>query len=241
MATAGLRITIPGAKFSRNVGQVAYPITDHLEGLFYLGGDAASSARNHAPGKTDGVVIGMPSAYQPGYIHFVGNLCYLQTPVFDTTNDITIISVVRSLENPGRVISNNGGYAGAAEIILYPTGYLAFVSLSQGAANQDILSAPQNVATKFTMVAAVIRGSSKSITISQEGALVTSENTPGARVLTGVRSFAIGGAVPGVPDVPGMIQDVGATAIHSKALSALEIQNVYSYLRQRYARLGISI
>lgn len=166
---------------------------------------------------------------------------YLQTPVFDTTNDITIISVVRSLEMPGRVISNNGGYAGAAEIILYSTRHLAFVSLSEGAGNQDIMSAPQNVATKFTMVAAVIRGSSKSITISQEGALVTSEGTPGARILSGVRTFVIGGAVPGVPDVPGMVQDIGATAIHSKALTALEIQNVYSYLKQRYARLGIAI
>lgn len=69
------------------------PITDGLEAFFLFGGDITQSAKNHAPNKPNGVIVGSP-VIGTGFARFQGDQSWLQTDVSDEIA-MTIICIGR--------------------------------------------------------------------------------------------------------------------------------------------------
>lgn len=237
-SVSGLRISVPGALFSRNVGQVAYPVTAGLQALFYLGESEALTVANRAPARPNASMSRAPQAYFDGYVRFKGLLSYLQTDTLDTANDLTLISVVRSLVEPGPIISNYDTTGGSTELAFGATGRLNGVvsnNVGQGNVTADI-----GTAGRWAFAAVVVSGVSLSLTVSDaQGVLTTKAGANFDRTQNIGVPFRVGAGYGA--DQPFFSQDISVAAIHSAALTADQLDQVYKYLKTRLAKQGIAV
>lgn len=238
-SVSGLRISVPGAVFSRNVGQVAYPILAGLQALFYFGGSEALTVANRAPAKPDGVMSGVPYAYFDGYVQFHGYLSHLQTATLDTTNDLTLIVVVRSVANVAPMISNYDTTGGSTEVGLGGLG-LVNATISSDVGPSSVV-AEIATAGRFAFIACTVSGTAMSLTVSGADGVLRTTNRVGAfqRVLNVGVPFRVGSGYRA--DVPASVQDISVAAIHSTALSADQLSQAYQYLKMRLAKQGIAL
>ena len=85
-------LTVKGADFSANAVGFEPPVTDGLEGWFYLGNSAALSAKDLSF-NSDALVVGTPT-YSTGYVTCTSLSNYFTTSVADTAAG-TILAVAR--------------------------------------------------------------------------------------------------------------------------------------------------
>ena len=239
MSGSGLRISVPGASFTRNVGQVAYPVMAGLQALFYLGNSEALTTANRAPARPNGAMSRAPQAYFDGYVRFGGLLSYLQAQALDTVNDLTLISVVRSVAGPAPIISNYDTTAGSTELVLGGSGMIG--GIFSDATRPGNVYTSVATAGRFVFAATVVSGSSISVTVSDlDGARYTTvSDEPFERVQNIGVPFRIGARYG--DDVPGVVQDIAVAAIHSSALTVGQLDVVYRYLKSRLAKQGVAI
>jgi hypothetical protein len=87
-----LFIQLAGETFAKNIGSMVYtpPIVDGLLGWYLLGGDAAASRKNWAPGGADATVTGTPTYNAASAVFTSAN--YIDTGIIDTAA-LTLIAI----------------------------------------------------------------------------------------------------------------------------------------------------
>ena len=242
----GLQIIVPNASFSYYADIVSYPVPDGLTSLFFLGGSAAASIINHAPGGVAAVEVGTVG-YFDQYAEFTGNGPdnHLQTEDLDDSTNITHIAV-RRLPDPlgtapsGRSIFSHFGSTPAAGMSMMHS----FASCSNGAggsaAPKFIPGVSVGSEPNFAFRAAIISGDSIKAYASIAGVVTEGETGTLARSTDLTHPYRIGGdyhAAAGYQDRA----LIAMVAKHTVALSLVQLQQVYDFLKYRYARRGLVV
>jgi hypothetical protein len=239
----GLRIIIPGATFTHHIGVLSYPITDALTSLYYLGVDEDASVVNHAPDGAAAAVVGSVT-YDANYGIFAGEGTsnHIQTDETDETPDATFVGIWR-IPNPnvnsGRQIFScyNGNQAGASVV------HNSMFQQSGGGVNAAVSFAGAGFSeTDFHFRTGVIDGTDLH-TYTAHGGVVTLDNTGSlTRGLQSTRPLRIGGDyyVAGGAAYNDTAH-IAMVSKHGVALTVEQLQAIYDYLTERYAKRGLTV
>lgn len=181
-----------------NVGFRA-PVTRGLKYWGIFGGDAERTARNYAPGGTDGVVVGSP-VYHDGYVEFDGGQSFVQTGV-DDAEKVSIFYIGKQGTVTSYFVSNSQGPAvldparnslglsvhGSTDLRLFSAQVTAGVS-----SNAQIVLTP--TMTDWMAVEAHASNTLRLLKNMTTGAIVNPATTARTRDL-GVSKFRIGSSV----------------------------------------------
>lgn len=106
---AGARLIAKGVNAEDFAFEYAAPVRRGLEGMFFLNTSLEKLARNYAPGKPQGKIVGSPVA-NTNWATLTSNTSYIQTDISDTV-EMSFFAIVRSdLQTGGPSIVPIGNY-----------------------------------------------------------------------------------------------------------------------------------
>jgi hypothetical protein len=240
----GLRFTIPNGQFRRTLGIVSYPILTNLQGNFYLGGTLDASARNQGPIGPDAEEVGLVDVSNP-YAMRVQGLAEqaLVTGITDTTNDMTIVGVVRNDQMPTVIMGNLSGNDprdGSFSVSLDNSGRHEF-RVTNASASVGVI-APDTLPMRYVFLAGVVSGTTVSAFSGVDGVVKkASAPAPFTRLRNSAVPINIG---QGAYNLSGNVDRdfyIAQMSFHSSALPDANIASIYRFLRSFYARVGIAI
>lgn len=227
-------IILPGDGYPSLFG-FQIPVVSGLEGAFLLGDGEAMLGKNYAPGKSDGVVIGTPTA-NSGYAAMSGS-GYIDTGISET-DALTLFAVLRDSSGTvdmapgviGNYVSGNSGaslYMGADYIRsgLARTGTTDGVSTGINPAIFSLVSArgATGIATRVKNWTA---GSENSGTAITDRAL----NTAQTLKIGELPNASFAGPI-----------DIGLAMIYSRVLTDVEMDQMAAWARSYCAAKGITV
>lgn len=243
---SGVQVVAKGVDAEQYATEYAAPVRRGLEGIFFLNTSLEKCARNYAPGKLQGCIVGNPAPF-PGYVSLKGATNYIQTQIPETT-ELTMLVIARQVSDP----ANPTGIAMFCGS--YLSGSLSGVSMYcpvvmgdrfAGTAGFGIDEAGNsNVVTSITPVNLAAFGL-YSVTISASGvttrshtANLTNTNTQLVPRRLAPRTMRIGS---GYLSSHNGVNDVAVFQHHSVALTADELAKTVADLRAYAARKGIIV
>jgi len=109
----GVQVVAKGVDAEQYATEYSAPVRRGLEGIFFTNGSLEKAARNYAPNKQSGSIVGAPTV-NSGYISLKGGANYIQTPILETES-VTMFIIARQVPdpaNPGALVMFCGNYAG---------------------------------------------------------------------------------------------------------------------------------
>ncbi|KAB0504690.1 hypothetical protein [Pseudomonas moorei] len=95
----GVQVVAKGVDAEQYATEYAAPVRRGLEGVFFLNTSLEKCARNYAPGKAAGAIVGSPQV-AAGFISCKGMTNYVQTQIQETS-EVTMLVIARSADVPG--------------------------------------------------------------------------------------------------------------------------------------------
>lgn len=234
----GLKITVPGANFSKYVDIIQYPVAQDLSSLFFLGGDAVASGNNLAPGFPDAPAVGANITYQPGYALFTGAPLtaanFIRTSEFDNDSAaFTRVAVYQNMSNIQRAVFGLFAGASTGSGILSNQSFIATGSAVLGPTLYGTAIAPS-----FRFVAQTYSGTTLT-TYTARGGELLAQTTTGTRAANVGTADRIGGEASS-NTFSGDLR-VASVAKHRSALTANQIALIYAFYRLEMARKGLEL
>ena len=249
----GVKITVKGSDFSSRAVAYVPKVPAGLQYLNFFGKEVQALARNLAPGKPSGVVVGAP-VFDDTSASFSYLKDYVKTGAIQTP-DATLIAVFKVPSSNvivwRHIISNSGASIGAGlkfglSLALKldspdARGTLGLVSTTGGAAttvgNVRPVSLGNYICLALTAdsVGRVI-GITNLTTNSKATATYAAGNQP---ELNG--EFLIGSAAGLRTDSAGGVTNICYASIYDRALSDAELVTIHDDLKKFYSLRGISI
>ncbi|CAN7332410.1 hypothetical protein LJR143_001682 [Pseudoxanthomonas sp. LjRoot143] len=256
----GVILRANGVSFEANPVGFVPPVPDGLEYWNYLGVDATTSARNLAPGKAPGAVVGDP-VFAGGYAT-LNPLGFIQTQALQSA-DLTLVAAFRlTAEVSAQVMSNNSS-ARKAPLTGSTFGASLWTQAGTLGDNNVGISFNQNQFDgtsahngQTTLIASL---SNQAINTWRcvAGIHTDSTNQSVVRNLSNGTSATVTASAPNtIPDIgagPFRIgygnnsglgtgaSDIAFAAVYSRALALAELQAVYDHAKAYLAKRGISI
>lgn len=249
----GVKITVKGSDFSARAVAYVPKVSDGLQYLNFFGKEVQTLARNLAPGKPPGIVVGSP-VFDDTSASFSYLKDYVKTGVLQT-QDATLIAVFKvPLSNAivwRHIVSNFGANVGAglkyglslALKLDVPDarGTLGLVSTTGGAATTVGNARPVSLGS-YVCLALTADSVGRVVAISN----LTASSKASATYVVGNQTelngeFLIGSAAGLRSDSTGGVTNVCYASIYNRPLSAPELVTVYEDLKKFYSLRGISI
>lgn len=240
----GVQVVAKGVDAENYATEYAAPVRRGLEGIFFINSFIEKLARNYAPDKLSGVVVGAPSV-NAGYASFKGMANYVQTQIRETT-DVTFFVVARSADTPGAADSTPlicGTFDSAA-----PAGISLYASGTDRVAGTAAYGDDDASSTNASAIATPIVLSSwnlYSVTVNSAGVTARSHtaNVSISRAATkprrpSTRTVRIGS---GYSNTQRGNVDIALYQHHSVSLTEDEIARTVADLRAYAARRGITV
>jgi hypothetical protein len=241
----GVRFVAKGVDAEAYATEYAAPVRRALEGVFFTNGSAEKCARNYAPGKPSGAIVGAPVAVA-SYATFKGLTNYIQTQIAETES-MTLFAIGKAVvvvgdpqQIPMFVGSYNTGvlsgvsiYAAGPTSIRGTAGYgnddASNINASVGVAT-DPVSAWHLYSVTVTPTGVATRDHTSNLTL-------VGVNPGMPRRLAG-RTIRLGSGYSG--GIQGPV-DLAAIQIHSAALTDDERNKTVADLRAYALRKGITV
>lgn len=232
-----------GASYGKNVGSIRYPVLRGLLGA-YIFDSVVNQLVNWAPGGSPLTKVGTPTT-NPLSVTVSGGTNYFDTGVLETS-DMTLVAIFKkeNATSQTSVFGNRNSDAAVASIGTSINKYANLAHLEMGqtggaSAVQHSLAGVADGAAVFAAVRAigsttVIRGS-----MGHGGTLVHGDAGTGyVRQVEPAVTMKVG---PGPGIAWANACDIYAAAVHNLVLSDEEISQVYTFMRTKYAALGVTL
>lgn len=248
----GILIRVKNASFENNAVAFVPPVADGLEYLNFFSGGATNVARNLAPNKPNGALVGTP-VYQANSTVFSGQTAYIETSVSDSP-EMTMIAVARAVaDSTAHIISSFSGPRangvagtsyGKTMWFTNPTNGDGWVQIQtvqgrwDGVAGSLALNTisgtlPINV-NQWVAVTGLMGINSNQMRNNTTGHVDTDPtqlqtDPTSMKLRIGSATIASGSA------------EIAFAAVYNRLLSTDEVEKVYSFIKSYYARRGIAI
>lgn len=256
---SGILIRVKGASFEANAVGFIPPIAGGLEYMNFFGGDANKATRNLAPGKPAAGLVGAPTYNEHSAI-FRPGANYVVTSV-DDAESMTFIAVAKSLSDANTMIVSNfsGPRAGGVgtttgkALDFGSNGVIDGLVTNKmfGPRWDGVSSAPvspgvaitglQNPVGEWRAVVGRARESDKTLSIFNKTAGLSGSVGVTQVADLGASKMRIGGTAVASGGSFANAVEIAAVAIYSRALTDVEIDKVYSFLKGYYSRRGMAI
>lgn len=243
----GVRIIAKDVDAEAYATEYSSPVRRGLEGIHFLNGTAAKAARNYAPGKSSGVVIGAPAA-TTGFLSCKSLSNFIQTDIPES-DLATVFVIARSTDvgtadavRPAFYATQDGpgadGAGTAQGLAVWHSGsqVRSLVGyLTPAAATFIDVNLVEPLVANFALYVQVVAADKlelRDVTRS----LTASVAPTGTRRRT-TNKFRIGSSFKSL----GGTSDIAVFQVHSVVLSEAEIAAVVADLRAYAARKGITV
>lgn len=226
-----IAITVAGASFIHNIGRAYPPYFANLKGFFTLGGTAGESAVNRAPGGGTAATPVGTVVYQPGYVE-VGKADGFNTGLL-VPPEHTQVVVFRPAATSSLFGMCGAWLTGTYTDSLFLSGATGGNAVHQAAYNASVRATANETGlrTGFMMGAMTRNASGGLLVISNANGEVLdtpytySGATPQNAWLIGASNFGTSTSTAGI----------AAAALYDRALSASELADVYTGMKEMLA------
>lgn len=248
----GVRLIAKDVDAEAYATEYSAPVRRALEGIHFLNGSPQKAARNYAPGKISGAVVGLPTAFSDR-LSTVGLVSYIQSSVAET-DAMTIFCIARSGDantsdatRPGFFgnysyagVAADGGAADGTVMYFRVAGGMA-VAAGYGNTAADrifpIASLPTTDAAKWALYVVIVSTAGITFRDVTNNRAITQTGTTGLPRRRAVNKFRLGSNY----DRFGGICDMAVWQAHSAVLTEEEIATTTADLRAYAARKGITV